>query len=82
MSKDQDIATQEEAAAHINAGEIDAGVDTMFAVDAVDNDPAPGQGPGREGFRGFFRTLTTAFPDAHLEPLTGVVDKIKDAFRG
>jgi hypothetical protein len=35
---------------------------------------APGQGPGREGFRTFFRTLTTAFPDAQLEPATVVAD--------
>lgn len=80
MSKEQNIATQEKAAAHINAGEIDAGIDTMFAVDAVDRDPAPGQGPGREGFRGFFQTLTAAFPDAHLEPQTMVADDDKVAF--
>ena len=80
MSKEQNIATQERAAAQINAGEIDAAMDTMFAVDAVDHDPAPGQGPGREGFRSFFQTLTTAFPDAHLEPQTMVVDDENVAF--
>lgn len=80
MSKEQNIATQEKAAAHINAGEIDAAMDVLFAVDAVDHDPAPGQGPGREGFRGFFRTLTTGFPDAHLEPQTMVVDDDNVAF--
>lgn len=80
MSREQNIATQEKAAAHINAGEIDAAMDTLFAVDAVDHDPAPGQGPGREGYRSFFRTLTTAFPDAHLEPLTMVVDDDNIAF--
>lgn len=80
MSREQNIATQEKAAGHINAGEIDAAVDTMFAVDAVDHDPAPGQGPGREGFRGFFQTLTTAFPDAHLEPQTMVADESSIAF--
>ena len=45
-------------------------MDTLSAVDAIDHDPAPGQGPGREGFRSFFRTLTTAFPDAH--PVRGL----------
>lgn len=80
MSREQNIATQEKAAAHINAGEIDAAMDTLFAVDAVDHDPAPGQAPGREGFRAFFRTLTTAFPDAHLEPRTMVVDDESIAF--
>lgn len=80
MSKERNIATQEKAAAHINAGEIDAAMDTLFAPDAVDRDPAPGQGPGREGFRSFFRTLTTAFPDAHLESQTMVVDDENVAF--
>lgn len=46
----------------------------------MDHDPAPGQGPGREGFRGFFQTLTTAFPDAHLEPQTMVADENSIAF--
>ncbi|MGH3984031.1 MAG: ester cyclase [Pseudonocardiaceae bacterium] len=74
------MATQEKAAGHLNAGEIDAAMDTMFAVDAVDHDPAPGQGPGREGFRSFFHTLTSAFPDAHIEPQTMVVDDTSVAF--
>ncbi len=80
MSKEQNITTQEKAAAHITAGQIDAAVDTLFAPNAVDHDPAPGQGPGREGFRSFFRTLTGAFPDAHLEPQTMVVDEESIAF--
>ena len=80
MSKEQNIATQEKGAGFLNAGDIDAGIDTMFAVDAIDRDPAPGQGPGREGFRSFFRTLTTAFPDAHLEPQTMVADDDSVAF--
>ncbi len=80
MSKELNVATQEKAAELLNAGDIDAGVDTMFAVDAVDRDPAPGQAPGREGFRSFFRTLTTAFPDAHMEPQTMVADDTTVAF--
>jgi steroid delta-isomerase-like uncharacterized protein len=80
MSKEQNIATQEKAAALLNAGDIDAAMNTMFAVDAVDHDPAPGQGPGREGFRSFFQTLAIAFPDAHLEPQTMVADDEQVAF--
>lgn len=80
MSKEQNIATQEKAAAHINAGKIDAAMDILFAIDAVDHDPAPGQGPGRDGFRSFFQTLTAAFPDVHLEPRTMVVDDDNVAF--
>jgi steroid delta-isomerase-like uncharacterized protein len=45
-----------------------------FADDAVDHDPAPDQGPGREGFREFFTTLATAFPDAHIEAEQLVAD--------
>lgn len=74
MSREQNIATQEQAAEKLNSGDIDGAVDTLFAVDAVDHDPAPGQGPGREGYRTFFQTLATAFPDAQLEPATMVAD--------
>ncbi|MBA2474165.1 MAG: ester cyclase [Pseudonocardiales bacterium] len=74
MTRDANIATQEKGAQHLNAGDIDAFVDTLFAQDCVDHDPAPGQGPGRDGFRSFFRTLTTAFPDAQIEPATLVAD--------
>ncbi|MDN5748931.1 MAG: ester cyclase [Pseudonocardia sp.] len=74
MTRETNMATQERAAAHLNAGEVDAFVDTLFAVDALDHDPAPGQGPGREGFRAFFHTLTEAFPDAQLAPEVTVAD--------
>ncbi|UOZ03316.1 ester cyclase [Amycolatopsis sp. WQ 127309] len=74
MSREQNIATQEKAAELINSGDIDGGMETMFAEDALDHDPAPGQAAGREGFRGFFRTLVGAFPDARLEPATLVAD--------
>lgn len=73
MSIDDNIAAQEHLAENINAGNVDAAVET-FAQDAVDHDPAPGQGPGREGFKAFFTELTTAFPDAHIEPAHMVVD--------
>lgn len=34
-----------------------------MAPDTVDNDPAPGQGRGPEGFKTFFGTMRSAFPD-------------------
>ena len=80
MSKELNTATQDKAAALLNSGDVDGFVDTLFAVDAVDHDPAPGQGPGREGYRSFFRTLTTAFPDAHLQPVANVADEDTIAF--
>jgi len=73
MSREANIAAQEHLAEHINAGDIDTAVES-FAEDAVDHDPAPGQGPGREGFRTFFQTLAAAFPDAHIEPAHMVAD--------
>jgi steroid delta-isomerase-like uncharacterized protein len=45
-----------------------------FAVDAVDHDPAPGQSPGREGFREFFGALASPFPDARFDPQYLVAD--------
>ena len=80
MSKETNLATQEKAAALLNDGDVDGFVDTLFAEDALDHDPAPDQGPGREGFRTFFRMLTTAFPDAHLEPVAQVADDDHVAF--
>ncbi|MGQ0776094.1 MAG: ester cyclase [Pseudonocardiales bacterium] len=74
MSRERNIAVLENAVQLINSGEIDAGVNMLFAEDAIDHDPAPGQGAGRAGFRVFFRSLTRAFPDMHLEPAHLVAD--------
>lgn len=73
MSRDANIAAQQHLAENINAGNIAIAVET-FAEDAVDHDPAPGQGPGRQGFEAFFTELTMAFPDAHIEPAHMVAD--------
>lgn len=73
MSKEDNIAAQEHLAQNVNAGNIDVAVES-FAPNAVDHDPAPGQGAGREGFKAFFTQLTTAFPDAHIEPAHLVAD--------
>lgn len=73
MSREANVAAQQSLADGINAGDIDAAVQS-FAEDAVDHDPAPGQGPGREGFRTFFTTLSSAFPDAHIEAAHLVAD--------
>ncbi|MGI9184818.1 MAG: ester cyclase [Solirubrobacteraceae bacterium] len=73
MSKEDNIAAQQHLAENLNAGQVEVAVES-FAVDAVDHDPAPGQGAGREGFKTFFTELTTAFPDAHIEPAHMVAD--------
>jgi len=73
MSQQDNIAAQQHLAENLNAGNIETAVES-FAVDAVDHDPAPGQAAGREGFRAFFTELTSAFPDAHIEPAHMVAD--------
>jgi len=73
MSQEENVAAQHHLAENVNAGDVDAAV-RSFAENAVDHDPAPGQEAGREGFRTFWTTLTSAFPDAHIEPRHEVVD--------
>jgi steroid delta-isomerase-like uncharacterized protein len=72
VSNQDNIAAQEHLASNINHGNVDTAVES-FAENAVDHDPAPGQGPGRAGFQDFWTTITTAFPDAHIEPRHEVV---------
>jgi len=66
MSKEQNMATQEKLGAAATSGDFDA-FDEVFAEHVVDHDPAPDQGPGPEGFKGFFKSLGAAFPDAGIE---------------
>lgn len=66
MSRETNLAAQEKLGSIVNAGQFDR-LGEVFAPDVVDHDPAPGQGPGPEGFHTFFTTLATAFPDAHLD---------------
>lgn len=73
MSREENVAAQEHLAENVNAGDVGTAVES-FAEDALDHDPAPGQGPGREGFKQFFESLVSAFPDAHIEPAHMVVD--------
>ena len=73
MSRERNVAAQELLGELINSGEVDR-LDEVFADDVVDHDPADGQGPGPQGFKDFFSTLRTAFPDAKVEPATIVAD--------
>ena len=74
MTLQANVAAQQHLADNINAGNVDVAVES-FGENAVDHDPAPDQGPGREGFRAFWTALTTGFPDAHIEPRHEVVDE-------
>ena len=74
MSRETNMAAQQKLGEIVNAGEFDR-LTEVFAPDVVDHDPAPGQGPGPEGFRTFFTALTEAFPDAHLDVDALVADE-------
>lgn len=63
----------------VNSGALDAFVEVV-AEGCVDNDPAPGQGAGPEGFRTFFAGMRAAFPDMKVEPLTMVSERDTVAF--
>lgn len=67
MSREQNIAAQERFAEGVNSGNFDV-FDEVVAPEAVDHDPGPGQGPGPEGFKQFFGTLRSAFPDLGVTP--------------
>src|ERR671910_1039652 len=67
MSREDNIAAQERFAEGVVSGNLDV-IDKVMADDAVDDDPAPDQGPGPKGFVQFFTTLRNAFPDFNIEP--------------
>ena len=63
----------------VNTGELDA-FPEVVAQGCVDNDPAPDQGPGPEGFKTFFTGMRAAFPDLKVEPQTLVAEGDQVAF--
>jgi len=74
MSKEQNMATQQKLGGAAVSGDLDA-FDEVFADDVVDHDPAPDQGSGPDGFKGFFNALRTAFPDMNIEVEHAVQDE-------
>lgn len=63
----------------VNTGDLDA-FSEVVAESCVDNDPAPGQGNGPDGFKTFFAGMRKAFPDMKVEPQTMVSEGDKVAF--
>jgi predicted ester cyclase len=49
----------------LNKGNLDL-LNEVMARDFIDHNAAPDQGPGIEGFKGFVKMVTTAFPDLHI----------------
>ena len=66
MSQEANIAAQQKFGDAVNGGALDL-LDDLVAEDAVDNDPAPGQGPGPAGYKAFCGEMIAAFPDLHIE---------------
>ncbi|WP_253874880.1 ester cyclase [Promicromonospora umidemergens] len=79
FDKKTNIASQEAFGEAVNTGNLSA-FDQLVAPDAVDHDPAPGQGAGPDGFKTFFSEMRTAFPDLHVQVETLVADDDQVAF--
>ena len=79
MSRESNIAAQTRFGEAVNSGDFQAFNDVV-APNAVDHDPAPGQGPGAEGYRQFFSQLRSAFPDLHVGVEHLVADEDNVAF--
>ncbi len=73
MSSEQNIKAIERFGTAANKHDLDA-VTAVFHRDVVDHDPAADQGPGPEGFRGFYAAFFQGFPDLQIELDRMVVD--------
>jgi len=65
MSQQDNLATNTRLGEAVSSGDF-AAFDQVFAPRVIDHDPAPGQGPGPQGFRTFFTMLRSAFPDLRV----------------
>ena len=79
FDKKTNVAAQQAFGEAVNTGNLEA-FDDLVAPDSVDHDPAPGQGPGPDGYKSFFTEMRTAFPDLHVEVETLVADDEQVAF--
>ncbi|MGW5655539.1 ester cyclase [Streptomyces humi] len=66
MAQQANIAAQTAFGEAVITGNLDA-LDEIVAPDSVDHDPAPGQGPGPDGYKAMFNDLRVAFPDLRVE---------------
>jgi steroid delta-isomerase-like uncharacterized protein len=73
MATQDNIRTQEEFGAAVNEGRLDK-IRELMTDTVVDHDPAPGQGPGPEGFIRFFEKFRAAFPDLKVTGEHIVID--------
>lgn len=82
MSRDTNVKAQERFGEAVNTGNFDI-FDEVVAPNAVDHDPAPGQGRGPDGFRSFFSEMRSAFPDftVEVDHMTATDDDVAIAYR-
>ncbi|MEU1538590.1 ester cyclase [Actinacidiphila glaucinigra] len=66
MSRSDNISVLEGFGTAVNSGHLDE-LGAFVAAGSVDHDPAPGQGPGPEGYEEMFGEMRRAFPDLHVE---------------
>jgi len=78
-STQSNIEAQQAFGDAVNSGKLDL-LDNLVAPDSVDNDPAPGQGAGPQGFKDFFAEMRSAFPDLHIEVAHLVADENNVSF--
>ena len=76
---DSAIAATKRFGEIVNTGDFDA-FEEVVAEGCIDNDPAPSQSPGPDGFKTFFTSMRAAFPDMKVEPQTVVSEGDKVAF--
>jgi steroid delta-isomerase-like uncharacterized protein len=79
MSKQANIAAQTKFGEAINSGNLEI-MNDLVAPDAIENDPAPGQAKGAQGYIDFFTKLRAAFPDMKIAVETLVADEDNVAF--
>jgi predicted ester cyclase len=65
MSVQENFAAMEKFGAAVNSGKLE-GLREAVAANALDHDPAPGQGLGPEGFIRMFTELRASFPDLNV----------------
>jgi steroid delta-isomerase-like uncharacterized protein len=79
MSKQINIKAQTKFGEAINSGNLEV-MNDLVAPNAIENDPAPGQDKGAQGYIDFFTKLRTAFPDLKIEVEQLVADDENVAF--
>ncbi|MFD9006453.1 ester cyclase [Streptomyces sp. NPDC059582] len=81
MSQQTNIAAQTAFGEAVATGDLDV-LEGIVAPGSIDHDPAPGQGPGPEGYKAMFGELRAAFPDLHVdvEHLVATDDELAFAY--